>query len=202
MRRAGPEKLRLDSSGVPEMLSKSTITARPGWSALNFDHLLGEPDHTTRVGHVIVKLYTEDRVRQAEASELFQQIKQKYDVRKFSARKSFVLANNEFAKTLDDVIEVAEVLPYRLTEGAIGHYNARRSDKFATRRDDKQFLNEIMAKYAFEVLVRYDREFEARAIAAGHVVLARALRSIILSAVATTYPALANDCVRLADRPI
>jgi hypothetical protein len=93
------------------MLSKSTIMARPGWSALNFDRLLGEPDHTTRIKHVIVKLYTEDRVRQVEASELFQNIKQKYAVRKFSARKSFVLANNEFAKTLNDVIEVAEVLP-------------------------------------------------------------------------------------------
>jgi hypothetical protein len=174
------------------MLSKSSILARPGWSALNFDLLLGEPDERRHVSATpsAMRLYTIERVLAAEASPQFQEMKHKVIVKRFNVPRHLVFDNDFAAALLKMPIEVVIFTIGKVREGAIGHYNATRSANFATRRSDSDLLNRIMFEYARDVLTRYDRDFEARASAAGASTVVRAIRNAVYHAIASAYPTL------------
>lgn len=91
------------------MLLKSSILARPGWSPLNFNLLLGEPDerrHNYRRPSEMC-FYALERVLAAEASPQFQEIKQKVKAKRFNVPRGLVLLDNDFAAALVEMpIEV------------------------------------------------------------------------------------------------
>jgi hypothetical protein len=184
------------------MLLKSSILARPGWSPLNFDLLLGEPDERRHVSAApsAMRLYTLERVLAAEASLQFQELKQKVKVTRFHIPRHLVSDNDFAAELLEMPIDVIIFTVGRVREGAIGHHNATRSADFVTRRSDNGLLNRAMFEYARDILTRYDRGFEARASAAGASVVVRAIRNTVCHAIASTYPALSGECFVQPDR--
>jgi hypothetical protein len=184
------------------MFSKSTILARPGWCPLNFDELLGEPDdRRPNRGMPPMSFYTKERVLAAEASPRFQELRQAFRVNSFRVMNGLISQTDEFAAPVEDMqIDVVAFTFKRVSEGAIGHYNADRTANFVTRRSDRDLLNRIMVEYARDVLTRYDRELEAKAKAAGSTRAVSLIRKTVYHAIASTYPELARECFIQIDR--
>jgi hypothetical protein len=188
------------------MLSKSSILARPGWSSSNFNLLLGEPDERRRSGPrpAATCLYTVERVLAVEASALFSTLQQKVQVKTYRVMKGLVPPSNELAAPLEDMpIEIVVFTMERVSRGAIGHYNATRTENFATRWDFEHYnapgnedylTDRIMVEYTRDVLTRYDRAFEVKVTAAGENTVILALRNSVYHAIAHTYPRLAREC--------
>jgi hypothetical protein len=74
----------------------------------------------------------------------------------------------------------------RVREGAIGHYNANRTENFATRESTEGLINRIMVEYARENLVFYDETIEAAAIEAADENALRVIRRTIYRVIGKT----------------
>jgi hypothetical protein len=150
-----------------------------------------------------MSFYTRERVLAAEASQRFQELRQAFQVNTLKAIKGVLPKTDEFAALVEEMpIEVVVFTLSRVCEGAIGHYNAKRTSNFATRNSDQDLLNRIMVEYARDVLTCYDRDLEAKAGAAGSEIAVRLVRKTVYHLIAKTYPTLAHECFVQLDRRV
>lgn len=177
------------------MYSKSSILARPGWSAVNFDKLLDEPDELRRVGPGLPNmLYRPDRVIAAEASARFKELRRPISKVSFKIPSTHIQSDSTHFQALCNTrIEVIQTTMGNVRDGAIGHYNAYRTHGFATRQSDSSFLAKIMVQYAKDVLVIYDKDLLNQLVESGDDIGQRAIRYGISLAIAATYKELAAE---------
>lgn len=150
-----------------------------------------------------MSFYTKERVLAAEASPQFWDLAQAFRVNIFKPINGILPQNDEFTALVEGMqIEVVIFTHDRVREGAIGNYNACRNSAFATRGSEQDLLIRIMVEYARDVLTRYERDLEAKLVAAGSETAVRLIRKTVYHAIASTYPVLAKECFVQLDRNV
>ena len=102
-------------------------------------------------------------------------------------------------------VQVPLMKPDALLAKAVWHYNdlwtsRGRDDKWATVNDDPAFLDRIAVNYLRHVCTTYEDRLDQLYGTTGAVEARPLLKSRILSAIARTYPTLADECRRQKDR--
>lgn len=183
-------------------LTKSAILDRPGWSRSLIQKILGEPDERVpmygRSGEYCI--FKEQRVLDAEASDVFLSAQEALAKRKNAAAKAI---ETKKAKLIDIVnemrISVIKLSDDKLLNEAICSYNSINSMRDfggACLSSDQAFLQRITVNFIRHELTSYDANLAVVANKTGGEEAVMLIRKKVYKEIAKAYPDLEEECDR------
>lgn len=182
-----------------ELLSKTAVTKRPGWSKTLVERLLGDPDETTTHStyKTLIGLYRQERILEAEKSQGYLDYQEKLAKRKKASIKAVKTKTDRLMDeiTAMEIKVVAMPLKKAMTR-AVHAYNNWNSeyDKHASLKDDLGFLRRITVNFIRHELSSYDETLYEIAGRTGSVEGRDQIWKKIFGEIAQAYPDLASEC--------
>jgi hypothetical protein len=151
-----------------------------------------------------MKLYSLEKVEIVEQSSEFKEFQQGSSARKNAARKAVeTKKKNLLAEVATWKIEVKEVPLDIVRKEAIKSYNGwnYENEKYASLKDDPQFLDRITVNYLRHELSNYDERLKDLFKKVGKQEGYRITKKKILTSIAECYPELADEAERQMKDP-
>ncbi len=153
-----------------------------------------------------VKLYLQERVKEAEKLDEFKLWLEKSKVRKISAQKAVVTKEDALLSIVNSwSIKIEQCTDKIIIHSAVNDYNYFKSSRedfesFATVNSDKSFLNRIVVNYLRHQLTEYDNKLDEIAGKVGVDKAYLLLNKKIYTKIAETYPKYKQECSNQLDR--
>ncbi len=194
----------------PEFWTQTTLKSR-GWTLSLIRRFLDPPDATAPNPHyrsagAPMKLYDAKRVQAQEATQAGAEALAQARQRSLRAQDRAARQRETILATVRGwSIAVPRMKMRTLRSAAVQHYNdlwmfRGRDDKWATVDDDPVFLRRIEVNYLRHVCTNYEDRLVELYGTIGAADARPLLKRRILSAIAATYPDLADECHRQAQR--
>lgn len=182
-------------------LTKTNIINRTGWSKTLADRLLGDPDKTKKHStyKTMISLYKEDRVLEIEKTSDFISHQVKLSKRREAAKKAVKTKKERLINEIESMdVKIVSMSMKHVRKQAINAYNEWNifEGKFASDKDDQDFLDRITVNYIRHELTDYDQTLYELSGKTGSFEARELIWKKIFGAICKTYPALEKECQR------
>lgn len=186
-----------------DMITKSDVLNREGWTTRLVSKLLGEPDMRKSMPYYThpLCLYSIVRVKEAELTDTFKDAQVKLVKRRAAAAKAIETKRKKLMAEIESLeISVVKMSLNAARKKAIKSYNDWNYLGGASMNSDQEFLDRITVNYLRHECTEYDEALFDTYGNVGKNEAIKRIRQRVFDVIAKAYPELAIECLNQQSR--